>query len=299
MSEDKEKIAIQRLQEASKMALHIYKKPLVVTTSGGKDSGVCVQLAIMAGIPFEVQHNHTTADAPETVYFIRREFSRLEVAGIKCTINMPIYKGLPVTMWSLIPQKLIPPTRTARYCCDVLKERGGRNRMITTGVRWAESSRRKNNRGIYETMTSDIKKKIILNNDNDDKRLLFETCNLKAKRICNPIIDWSNKDVWDFSEAYRIPINPLYKCGFSRVGCIGCPMTGKKRTKEFAKWPIYEKAYIHAFEKMLVERAKKGKMQGTWNMGTTGRDVFNWWIENDVLPGQLSFDEYQEIMESE
>ena len=69
------------------MSLYHYKKPLVVTTSGGKDSSVCVALAERAGIPFEVMHNHTTVDAPETVYFVRSEFKRLEEKGINCTIN--------------------------------------------------------------------------------------------------------------------------------------------------------------------------------------------------------------------
>lgn len=122
---DKEQTAIMRLQTASAMSLQYYGQPLVVTTSGGKDSSVCVELAIRAGIPFEVMHNHTTADAPETVYFVRSEFKRLEGLGIKCTINKPVYKGTPTSMWALIPQKLIPPTRLVRYCCSVLKEQGG------------------------------------------------------------------------------------------------------------------------------------------------------------------------------
>lgn len=137
---DKEKTAIERLKAASEMSLAYYKQPLVVTDSGGKDSSVCKELAIRAGIPFEVQHNHTTADAPDTVRFVRREFKRLEEKGITCTVNKPTYKGAPVTMWSLIPQKSMPPTRLIRYCCAILKEQGGKGRFITTGVRWAESA---------------------------------------------------------------------------------------------------------------------------------------------------------------
>ena len=64
---DLEQKAIERLQTASEMSLAHYGLPLVVTTSGGKDSSVCVELARRAGIPFEVQHNHTSVDAPETV----------------------------------------------------------------------------------------------------------------------------------------------------------------------------------------------------------------------------------------
>lgn len=290
---DLEQKAIERLKAASDMSLQFYKQPLVVTTSGGKDSSVCVALAQRADIPFEVMHNHTTADAPETVYFVRQEFKGLESLDIKCTINYPYYKGQRTSMWGLIPQKLIPPTRLVRYCCSVLKENGGKGRFITTGVRWAESSKRKNGRGIYETVTSDVKKKIILNNDNDDQRRLFETCTLKAKRVCNPIIDWTDDDVWDYIESEHIPVNPLYGCGFSRVGCIGCPMAGSaRRIKEFARWPIYKSMYIRAFDKMLEERRRRGKLDGTWKPGFTGRDVFHWWMEDGILPGQMEFDDF-------
>lgn len=235
---DKEQTAIARLKEASRMSLEVYKQPLVVTTSGGKDSSVCVALAERAGIPFEVMHNHTTADAPETVYFVRDELHRLELKGIKCVVNYPVYKGKRTSMWQLVPQKLMPPTRVVRYCCAILKERGGAGRFITTGVRWAESSKRKNRRGIYETMPIEPSKKIVLNNDNDDRRRLFENCRLQAKRACNPIIDWTDRDVWDYIGSEHLPLNPLYQCGFSRVGCIGCPMAGTKgRQKEFARYP--------------------------------------------------------------
>lgn len=289
---DKERMAIERLQAASKMSLYQYKQPLVVTTSGGKDSSVCVELARRAGIPFEVQHSHTTADAPETVYFVRREFERLEDLGIKCTVNMPMYKGRRTSMWALIPQKLMPPTRIARYCCEVLKERGGHNRFITTGVRWAESLKRKNGRGIYETSTS-IKNRVVIKNDNDDRRRLFENCALKATRICNPIIDWTDADVWDFLGDAKVPVNPLYQCGFSRVGCVGCPMAGKSRYKEFARWKSYEQMYIRAFDAMIAERQRREKKQERSAWGTTGRDVFNWWMENGVLPGQMSMENYE------
>lgn len=291
---DKEQIAIKRIKTASDMSLKIYNQPLVVTTSGGKDSSVCVALAERAGIPFEVQHNHTTADAPETVRFVRREFKRLEAAGIKCSINYPVYKGERTSMWKLIPLKLMPPTRIVRYCCAILKERGGVGRFITTGVRWEESESRRNNRGIYEAGRG-----VILNNDNDDRRRLFETCTMKAKKVCNPIIDWADADVWDYIASERIPVNPLYQCGFSRVGCIGCPMAGTKgRQMEFARYPKYQQNYIRAFDRMLKERERKGKMQGTWNTGSTGEDVFHWWMEDGVLAGQIDMETYMELMDT-
>jgi phosphoadenosine phosphosulfate reductase len=293
---DLEQLAIERLKAASEMSLANYGLPLVITDSGGKDSSVCKELAIRSGIPFEVMHNHTTADAPETVRFVRQEAKRFEDMGIKYTINMPTYKGQRVSMWSLIPQKLMPPTRLVRYCCSVLKETGGAGRFIATGVRWDESVSRKKNRGIYETLHSDREKRIILNNDNDDRRMLFENCRLKAKRVVNPIIDWEDEDVWDFLESDTAPpVNPLYAEGWCRVGCVGCPMAGKAgREREFLRWPQYKQLYINAFDRMLEERKKRGKMDGSWRAGTTGVDIFNWWMEYDILPGQIDLFEEME-----
>lgn len=287
---DKEQTAIERLRLASQMSLKLYKQPLVVTISGGKDSSVCVALAQRAGIPFEVLHSHTTADAPETVYFVRDELARLELFGLKCDTEKPMYKGKLTSMWALIPQKRMPPTRTVRYCCEVLKEHGGSGRFIVTGIRWAESNKRKNNRGIYETMPRDASKKVVLNNDNDDRRLLFESCHLRAKRVCNPIIDWQDKDVWDYINSEHIPVNPLYRCGFSRVGCIGCPMAGKNRQREFFVYPRFRDAYVRAFDAMVKERRRNG-MSCTFE---TGEDVFHWWMEDGVLPGQIGFDDLEE-----
>lgn len=307
---DLEHTAIERLKTASEMSLRYYGQPLVITDSGGKDSAVVKELAIRAGISFEVMHNHTTADAPETVRFVRHEAKRFEELGIKYTINMPTYKGKRVSMWSLIPQKLMPPTRLVRYCCSVLKETGGAGRFIATGVRWAESASRMNNRGIYEKLGSTKANKIILNNDNDDRRMLFENCRLKAKRTVNPIVDWKDEDVWAFlgeetqdkCGTYNVTcngiyINPMYDEGWCRVGCVGCPMAGRHgREEEFLRWPRYKNLYIQAFEKILRVREERGKMVGTWRMGTTGLDVFNWWMEYDILPGQMDlFEENEEL----
>lgn len=290
---DLEHVAIERLQTASEMSLRYYGLPLVITDSGGKDSSVCKELAIRAGIPFEVLHNHTTADAPETVYFIRKEARRFEDLGINYEINYPTYKGQRTSMCSLIPQKLMPPTRLVRYCCSILKETGGAGRFITTGVRWAESTNRKNNRGIYEKISRQKENKIILNNDNDDKRMLFENCRLKAKRVVNPIVDWKDDDVWSFLEDAKKPVNTLYEEGFCRVGCVGCPMASKHREIEFVRWPAYKNLYIRSFDKMLQERKRRGKLTtGSWKNGATGLDVFNWWMEYDILPGQMEMEEY-------
>ena len=145
---DLEQKAIERIQLASDLSLKHYEKPLVCTYSGGKDSDVMLELFRRSDIPFEVHNSHTTADAPQTVRHIRKVFKSLEEKGIKCEIEMPKYKGEHITMWKLIPLKLMPPTRRVRYCCQVLKEAQNTNRYIATGVRWAESRQRKKEKNL-------------------------------------------------------------------------------------------------------------------------------------------------------
>lgn len=290
-----EQIAIERLKTASGFSLKLYKVPLLIAYSGGKDSDVLLHLAEKSGIPFEVLHSLTTADAPETVYHVRDTFRRLEEKGIKCEVDKHIKPdGTRTTMWNLIPRKLIPPTRLVRYCCAELKEGGGKGRFIATGVRWAESAKRKD-RGVLEVLHSDKSKRLTLMNDNDDSRMLMENCQLKGKRVVNPIIDWTDADVLGYADSEKICMNPLYACGWKRVGCIGCPMAGKHRYTEFARYPKFQQAYIAAFDRMLAERERRGKnIEGT-RWGKTGVDVFHWWMEDGVLPGQITMDDMEAL----
>ena len=253
---DKVDIAVRRLQEAAEMSQMLYEKPLVVTYSGGKDSDTVLKLAQIAKIPFEVLHSHTTVDAPETVYHVRETFRELELAGIKCDIDYHVRPdGTRTTMWNLIPKKLMPPTRIVRYCCSELKEGGGKGRFIVTGVRWEESNARKKSRGILEVMARKRENKIVLSNDNDEDRRLFETCQMKGKRVVNPIVDWTTRDVLDFCSENKVSLCHLYANGWRRVGCVGCPMDGTSmRYNQFAQYPTYKKAYIAAFDRMLLCR---------------------------------------------
>lgn len=289
---DLEQSAFEALRFASAQSLKLYKQPLVITYSGGKDSDVLLRLAENSGIQFEVSHSLTTADAPETVRHVRDTFRRMEEKGVKCVIDAHVQPdGSRLTMWNLIPKRIAPPTRLVRYCCAILKEGGGKGRFIATGVRWAESVRRKNSRGLIEVSNRDKNKRLILMDDNDETRMQFENCQMKGRRVVNPIIGWGNKEVWDYAETEKICMNPLYGCGHTRVGCIGCPLASKRaRIEEFIIWPKYKQSYIRAFDRMLEVRRMAGK-SGSWQ---TGVDVFNWWMENDVLPGQEVLEEFRE-----
>lgn len=288
---DKEQKAIERIQLASKLSLQKYGQPLICTYSGGKDSDVLLELFKRSGVPFEVHNCHTTVDAPETVYHIRRVFKDCEDQGIKAEIIMPKYRGESITMWKLILLMKFPPTRLQRYCCRVLKETDGKNRMIATGVRWAESVKRRKRKEFevvdHVNARMSVSSEIILANDNDEKRKFIESCEMKAKTVCNPIIDWQDKEIWEYFYGECKRHNPLYKRGYNRVGCIGCPMAGKYRYKEFQDYPQYERAYKRAFKKML-DLHKENHKQTVWE---DEEDVFRWWMEDKNVKGQLTLDD--------
>lgn len=138
---------------------------------------------------------------------------------------------------------------------------------------------------------------MVLTNDNTESRKMVEQCYKRHKTNINPIIDWSDKDVWEFIKAHEIHYCSLYNEGFHRLGCIGCPMASiKEREIEFMRWAKYKGSYLRAFDMMLKEREKracKSKERGTeWQTAT---DVFNWWMEYDVLPGQINwFEDFEE-----
>jgi phosphoadenosine phosphosulfate reductase len=273
--EDKVKIAIERIKTFEPMALNISPAGYYVCISGGKDSSVIQELCLMAGVKCEFVHNHTSADHPETVYFIRREMERINAAGGTFRIEIPRYNdGKQKTMWNLI-EKHGFPSRLIRYCCEQLKEFGGLGRYCVTGVRWEESSRRKKTRCLHESIESNVAKEIMLNNDNDMKRRLSESCIPKRKFILNPIIDWTEYDVWDFIKGNNIPYNPLYNKGYKRVGCIGCTLS-RKRKGELEENVKYKNAYFNAGKRYILYCASREKKLP--DIIDTPEKYFNWFV---------------------
>ena len=278
---DKVKTAIDRLKAFEP------EEGYVVADSGGKDSTVIVALAQMAGVKHEAIYNVTSVDPPELVRFIKEKHPNTK-------IRIPHDKnGKPVSMWNLIPEKGMPPTRIIRYCCEALKESQNKGRVTVTGVRWAESPNSKRNQGAVAitgkgadripevqmaNFTPTVRGGVVLNDDNDEARRAVEMCYRTRKTLVNPIIDWTDEDVWELIKTEHLPYCELYDCGYKRLGCIGCPMAGGKRQKaEFEKYPKYKTLYLHAFQRMIDENHRRGRRQDT----ATPEEVMRWWVSDN------------------
>lgn len=232
------KIAIDRLRYFEGQALSMQPFGYWLAFSGGKDSVVIKDLAIKAGVKFEAHFNITTVDPPELMQYISEH-------------HADVKRDKPrISMWKLIEKKMMPPTRIVRYCCAELKERGGKDSFVVTGIRWGESARR-------------------------SKRRMTEVCfRGSRKRYLHPIIEWSDKDVWEYIRENKLPYCRLYDEGFLRIGCVGCPCAGDGRMKEFARWPRFEAAYRKTFQKIAITGTEANKKLHWKN----GSDVFDWWM---------------------
>lgn len=254
--------------------------------SGGKDSQCIYHLAQMANVKFEAHYHVTGVDPPELIYFIREHYPDV-------IFDAPHNKdGKRISMWSLIPQNGMPPTRLARYCCSKLKETNGAGQMTVTGVRWAESARRKENQGfaviagkpkttqqkadeLGVTYSISKSKTLVMNEDNDASRRLAEQCYRTQTMLINPIVDWTDDEVWEFlDDIVQVPHCCLYDEGFNRIGCIGCPLAGKQRYKQFERYPKFRALYIRAFERMIAKR----KADGLPTTYADGEAVMRWWL---------------------
>ena len=207
-----------------------------VAFSGGKDSCVILDLVKKSGVKYEAHYSQTTVDTPEITHFIKQFHSDV------------IWNKPRNSMFKLIVKKGCLPTRIIRYCCNELKEIGGKNKTVVTGVRWAESIARRD-RTFYE-----------------------QSRKLKSKMLLMPILDWDTADVWDYIFANKLPYCSLYDEGKERLGCIMCPMQGAKGMIEDSKrYPKYYRAYMRAIKGMIDAHPMKFE-------GKTPEMLMEWWI---------------------
>lgn len=230
--------------------------------SGGKDSVVIKELARLAGVRVAWHYNVTTIDPPEVHRFIRREHTDVE------------WHYRPKHFFRMLAEKRGYPLRTTRWCCEEFKE--GTWPALTfalMGIRAAESPRRA---ARWKSLTR-----------------WQPRGKPTALWVLNPILRWSNEDVWQFIRERKLPYCKLYDEGWKRLGCIGCPMGGAEQVRrQFDRWPQYERAWRRAFHRLWQRRRDstmtRGKRKGRQWPGfptiTTADELFEWWVSGDSCP---------------
>lgn len=72
-----------------------------------------------------------------------------------------------------------------------------------------------------------------------------------------PIIDWTKRRCFEFHAAHGVPVNPLYRQGMNRVGCMPCINVSKGELHEIAKRFPAEIERVAEWERLVGDVAKK------------------------------------------
>lgn len=234
---DKIDQAIDLIRKSEGFALSLNDDGYYVAFSGGKDSLVIEKLCKMAGVKHTVNFNPTTVDPPELLFFIKTHYPDV------------IWHRPDKSMFKLIKENRSLPLRQMPYCCRLIKEIHGVNRLVINGIRKAESNDRKNKEATVNHIC-------VMGMD---------------KFILSPIVDWTHADVWNFIHTYIGYYCELYDQKFSRIGCLFCPnATPKMKQIQLRRYPRFRYAYEKAIQNCIE--------YGNYKEFDDASDVFDWWI---------------------
>jgi 3'-phosphoadenosine 5'-phosphosulfate sulfotransferase (PAPS reductase)/FAD synthetase and related enzymes len=228
-----------------------YKKPLVVSYSGGKDSLVALDLAARSGLKFHIYFNDTGLEPPETYENLKAVRERYGAEVIVGAAGDRFWRAM----------KLFgPPARDYRWCCKViklgptteaLKAKFPQGYISVVGQRGAESFLRAKLPKISQSKW------------------------VAGAVVAAPLQEWTALEVWLYIFLHKLPYNPAYERGFDRLGCVVCP------ANELAELDNVKRSYPDIYEKMeaaLGERfAEKEVEMGLWRWrGKIPGDMARW-----------------------
>lgn len=215
--------------------------------SGGKDSIVLFDLAKGSGIEFEAFYANTTIDPRGTKKFIRENYPSVRILQ-------------PQKSFFQLVEKKGFPTRLNRYCCTELKEYASVGKNVLMGVRKAESRQRSQRKKIHK-----------------DTRPWQ-----KGAVHIYPLLDWTDADIWLYIQQKNLKVAPAYYNGFSRLGCVGCPLVynSSKREQELNANPQIKKALIKNITRGM---AKNPQWKITILSGGDGNIAYNWWLSGKTM----------------
>lgn len=256
--------SVELIRKAEKIALmYDPEEGFYNTFSGGKDSQALFHIVKMAGVKFTTHMSLTSVDPGDVIRFVKTEYPS-------------VIRHKPETsIFQKAIERQILPTMRVRWCCADFKESAGAGKVTLIGIRAEESTRRAKR---HEVEVSDKKfsgnleefeewsKSEIERKQKRTKRKLNEDefsvksdnevrcINGKDSILISPIFDWTEKDVWYFlNNVIKAPHCSLYDEGYTRIGCILCPMsTPKSKLRDIKRFPHVKRNWIEAIKSIRM-----------------------------------------------
>lgn len=227
----------------------------IVPVSGGKDSQLCLALAVEEHGPENIiaLHHFTGIDHPLT-YEHMDWMANFYGVPIEHTSNRS-YKD----MWDLLDKRNMIPGRIARFCTDELKikafnqwldkRKDWADLVVLMGMRAQESTPRM---AKYKEFTPTDEFSLC------DLSLQKVPVRFRPIRVRLPIVDKSTSWVFNYFRERGQKINPLYARGHKRVGCYPCILSGQLDFKLAVRDPVGRKTIITLRDfKILLAEVKK------------------------------------------
>ncbi|MDP2935261.1 MAG: phosphoadenylyl-sulfate reductase [Dehalococcoidia bacterium] len=179
-----------------------YGERLVVANSLGKDSMAVWHLAKRVSPDIRGFVVTTRYKPAETIEFMHQQVK--EYPELKVFRND---EQIPDELYRTDPDR----------CCDILKVRPTRQAIEemnaacwVTGLRCTEGRTRTNFKEIEERDEGLVK--------------------------LNPILVWSEREVWQYLAIFNVPVNPLYSQGYRSLGCAPCTRIASGPNERAGRW---------------------------------------------------------------
>ena len=166
-----------------------------------------------------------------------------------------------------------------RWCCAEYKEKSHGNGIRLLGIRKKESLRRskRNEIEIENYLLSATLDQW------DEHEEVMHQCNVGKDRIY-----WTRREVWQFLNANAIPHCQLYDEGWTRIGCILCPMANyKQKVIDMERWPHVKRQWLETIQWFIDNKWRKVQLG-------SAEQAFRWWISGKSLK-QFKLDEIYQL----
>lgn len=268
VKEDCDSFDIMPEDEANKQGKKVLQTTKVdyflASFSGGKDSQVVLDLCTRALPPdaFRVIYSDTGYELPSSLKLYEQVQEHYHKLFPSLQFDTAKNHESVLNYWD----KIGTPSDKHRWCCAVMKTAPlyrmlkvpGTNKQAKVlafeGVRAEESTRRSG----YERIGRGVKHSTTIN--------------------ARPILRWSQVEIFLYIWSHQLPVNPSYRKGMTRVGCLVCPF-GSEWNEMVVKQHYAEN--LKPFEKRLeqytiaagVKDVDKYIAQGGWKRRASGNLV--------------------------